>query len=528
MKRLIVTTIILLMLTALITVMYFKNLNTPGQQTSEVMRQIPDDASLILEIHNDQSLYDVFTGYPLFTAITGRLEMDDFDTLRKQLLMNPALQSYLDDQHIYISLHPLASGTPDWLITLSAGRTFKINALDQMVNQPDSKLIIQRGLVDGKAGYVIYLKTLKKRFYLVKKGENIFSGSFSKELAEKAAAYETKKTNQYFVLMPDRQNINSLANLYVNYGGLTPLFEQFFLLKNTDILKVLRTPSATATLTLNYKTTALMFNGTTTIQTNQPGSYLNLFSAQHPVLNHLKDIFPSSTAYSTSFAVSDPAKFTADLSSYHTISGLDSGKKKLFNLITKETGINLKKEFNQLLANEFVIITTRYQEKIAIIEVKNGLQLRPLMINISNMINDDVGQLKYEKLPFFLIGDAFGILKKPYFRILDNYLILANSSAEINSYVDSYTHQKFMNKTLGYNNFDELLSERCNVECSFFFKNFQHLAKAVLKPSIFAVFDSYNPGWKNFYGGSYQLAAANKNFYTNLCIQLEQPDTTKK
>ncbi len=187
-----------------------------------------------------------------------------------------------------------------------------------------------------------------------------------------------------------------------------------------------------------------MFNGTTTID-NQQISYLNLFRHQPVIVNHLKEIFPSTTAYSTSFAVTDPTRFTADLTDYHAQAGLSQEKSSLFGRIRLETGINLKTEFNKLLGNEFAIVNTRYQEKIAVIQVKNGLLLRPFMVDISNMVNDDVGQCKYEKLPFFLLGDPFSALKKPYFKIMDNYLVLAASMAEINSYYDSYINQKFLN-----------------------------------------------------------------------------------
>ncbi len=47
--------------------------------------------------------------------------------------------------------------------------------------------------------------------------------------------------------------------------------------------------------------------------------------------------------------------------------------------------------------------------------------------NISKMNDENSGQLNYDKLPFFLLGDAFSIFKRPYFMIIDNYLILANS-----------------------------------------------------------------------------------------------------
>ena len=525
MKRLIITTTVLLIATVLITVVYFKNLNTPGQHTSEIMRNIPADAALLFEINNDQSFYDIFADNKLFNQVIGQEKMDELDTLRKTLILDPALKTFLNDQNIFISLHPLAVNGPGLLLTLSVAKDFKSVYLEQFIDRNKERLNIKPTRIDGKAGYDIEFKNINKHFYLVNKGDGIFCGSFSREIADKAAGYLSKNSEQHFVLMPDRQNANSLANLYADYSQLTPLFQQFFTVRNEDIFKPFRLLPATAALTLNYKTDALMFSGISTVQTGKPISYLNLFTGQLPVENHLKEIFPSTTAYSTAFAVTDPSKFLADLGVYHVKAGLESEKKALFDKITAETGLKLKNEFSRLLGNEFAVVTTRYQEKIGIIAIKNGAQMAPIMNNISAMADENIGQFKYSKLPFFLIGDTFSIFNKPYFRILDNYLILANTEAEITSYYDSYSHRKFLNKGSDYNRFDELLAEKSNVSFFINFKNSQHILKQELTNATYAQFENNNPGWKNLYGASCQLSSANKNYYTNLCIQLNRPDT---
>jgi hypothetical protein len=62
MRKLVITTIILLIATVCITVVYFKNLNPPGSHTSQVMSTIPDNAAVIFEFNNEKSFYDIFSG----------------------------------------------------------------------------------------------------------------------------------------------------------------------------------------------------------------------------------------------------------------------------------------------------------------------------------------------------------------------------------------------------------------------------------------------------------------------------------
>jgi hypothetical protein len=526
MKKLIITTIVLLAAAAYITVMYFRDLSPPGMRTSEVMGTIPGNAALIFEFNNEKGFYDIFNDNTLLTSVIGKDKLADIDTLRSQVLQNPLLTKYFNGQNLFISLHPLKNNNTDLLFTISAAKGFKVSVINKLEKQQGTGLIVTTIKVDGKPAYCIYIKVLKKRFFIINKEDNIFSGSFSEELAGQSIQYKANNDDKAFVLLSDQQNTNSLADVYVNYAQLSPLFEQLFQNRNTDIFKSVRLLPALAVLSLNYKSDAFMFNGITTIQANAPLSYLNLFAGQQPVNNQLKNIFPATTAYSTNFSVSDPAKFTADLAQWYSKAKMGDQKDTLFKKIKAETGVNLRSEFDALLGNEFAIVTTRYEEKFAIISVKDGSKLKPVLMNISHMNNDNIGQFNYDKIPFFLLGDAFNALKRPYFMIVDNYLVLANSAAELNSYNDIYFNRKFLSKMDNYNSFDDLVAERSNVSFFINFKNVQPVFKRDMAPAMYQAFENLDPGWKNFYAASYQLSASDKNFYTNFCMRLNNTDST--
>jgi hypothetical protein len=523
MKRLVITTIILLLATAWVTVLYFKNLNPPGLHTSEVMSDIPGSAAVIFEYTNEQSFYDIFSDNTLLNDVIGSQKLADMDTLRNRLIENPLLSKYFGGQVLFISLHPLKNNDVDLMLTMPAAKGFDISIIDKLAKQQNNGLIISSTSIKGVPAYSIYISSLKKRFYVVNKGDNIFSGSFSEELAEESAA-DKKPGKKNFVPLSARQNASSLANLYVNYEQLNPIFQSLFK-NNTDLFKSFRLLPAMAAMSLDYKTDAFMFNGITTIQLNEPQSYLTLFAAQQPVINQLKDIFPSTTAYSCNFSVSDPLKFASALSQWQIKGGLEKEKNALFDKVKAGTGVNLKSSFYSLLGNEFAIVTTRYEEKYAIISVKDGEKMQVLMMNISNRINDNTGQFNFDKLPFFLLGDAFTIFKHPYFMVEDNYLVLANSSKELASYYDSYLNRKFLNKTDAYNQFNDLLSERSNVSFFINFKAIQPLLKRDMQPGFYDAFEKNVPGWKDFYAASYQFSAADKNFYTNFCMKLNNIDS---
>ena len=528
MRKHIIITLILLIVTAYVTVVYFKNLNPPGTHTNRVLNAIPDNAALVFEFNNDTSFYGMFKDSKLFLSFLGKQTIGELDTVRQQLLENQYLNRYFTGQGIFISIHPSAQKNISLLLTMSAASGFGPSVINQLVKQPVSGLVVTPLRTAGKQGYNIFITALKKRFYVIINDDNILSGSFSKDLIDQTAAYKKQKGVRSFVLLSEQQNVNSLANIYVNYHQLNPLFSQLFTNKNTDIFKSFRLLPGLAALTLNYKSDALMFNGVTSIQLNKAAGYLNLFTNQQPVINHLKDIFPSTTAYSTCFSVSDAAKFEANLSEWYEKAGLKNEKDQLFKKIKAETGSNLQRDFANLLGNEFGIVTTKYFEKLAIISVKDGSKLNALLANVSKIPGENSGQLNYDKIPFFLLGDAFGIFRHPDYLIIDNYLILANSPGELKSYDDSYLNRKFLSKNDQYNQFDNLLAARTNVAFLFIFKNAEQIFKRDLDPVFYNYFTTSEPGWKDFYGTSWQLTSADKNFYTNFSVRLNTDTTVHK
>ena len=526
MKRQIIITILLLVATVLVTVVYFRHLSNTTQHTGLVMRTIPNDASLIFEFNNDKEFYDIFSGDKLFSNFLGDEKINELVALRKNLLQNSLMAKYFSGQNLFISLHPQKGNSIDFLLTAAVSKEFQGDILEQLAKQPKNGMLIHSIDIESKPGYVIYLNDLKKRFYLINRDDHSLSASFSKDIIANCAMYDYRKEKESFVLLSDKLQSNSLANLYVNYQELSPLFEQVFINKNTDIFKSFRQLPAFAALSLNYKSDAIMFNGSSQVKSNQDGGYLGLFSRQHPVTNHLKEIFPSTTAYSMGFAVSDPAKFESDLADLQSKSDFNKEKKTVLNKIRSETGISIQKEFSRSLGNEFAIVTTHYHEKIGIIQVKDGSRLLALLVNISKMNTDNTGQFNYEKLPQVLLGDAFYLFKRPYFKVIDNYLVLTNTPSELASYNDSYTNRKFLVNTDGYNEFNNLLAEMCNVSFSIQFKNALQLFKQDMKPSFYDNFYKSEPGWKNFYGASWQFSASDKSFYTNFCMRLNSDTTT--
>lgn len=523
MRRPIIITAILLIITGVITVAYFNNVHLPGQQSGRIMSAIPADAALVFEYKNDRDFYELLGKDSLLTTLIGGQRADQLKNLKIDVLQNPDLKTFFEGQSIFISVHPQKDSIA-FLITTSGNKPMEA-AFDKFGSQKTDNLNTVSTTLANMPALVVDLKKAGKKLYIVNQGENIYSASFSKQLIEASAMYRAQKHGDVFVQMTDQQNANSIANLYVNYLALEPLFDDLFKSKNNDLFRSFRQLPAVASLNLNYKSDALMFNGTSHIRGIDPNSYLSLFRYQQPTTNELKDIFPATTAYSVNFAVSDPVKFENNLFQWQIQNGTNVEKKAVLNRIKRETAVDLTKEFMNVLGNEFAIITTRYQEKLAIVRLKNGLQLRPFLVNISTMVTEDAGQFNYDKLPLFLLGDAFSIFRRPYFIIVDNYLILCGSQTGLLEYYRNYTNGNLLSHNDEYRRFDNLQAEKSNVSFFIHFKNSEQLLRSELEPQYADAFEKKNAGWNKYYAASYQFTTADKDFYTNFYMRLNVPDT---
>src|ERR1700744_4091610 len=116
MKRLIISTVLLLAAVAAITVVYFKNLRPQAQHTGQVMHTIPPNAAFIIEFNNDTGFYDIFKDNQLFTNLVGKPAIGDLSLIRKEVFSNPSLSHFFSGQNVFVSLHPLANNEVDLLI----------------------------------------------------------------------------------------------------------------------------------------------------------------------------------------------------------------------------------------------------------------------------------------------------------------------------------------------------------------------------------------------------------------------------
>lgn len=525
MRKIILITVFLFIAAVTVTVFYFAKLKLPGQNTTNLINQIPEDAALVFEFKNDPEFFDLFRESTLLTSFIGQKKANELEYLYQQVFKQTALKAAFNNRSIFISFHPeIESGDLDMLMLVNAdGVTALEQALKGFITHSDAALESEK--IGNKTVQRITFPALKEVFYLTYNAE-VVAGSFNKSLLLNFLDERTDKKVSNLTQLSDQQNKNSIANLYVNYQRFPVLFKQLFRNQNDDFFRFLNTFPASAALTLNYKTDALLFNGFTQTDT-AASTYLNLFLSQQPAKNTLKNIYPVNTASAVGFAYGSPASFLTKLDQWQQKNRREGKAKTLFNQIKKETGVAIKTVFRKQLDKEFAVLTTAESEKIAIIQVKNGSELEPFLRNISINPDSERTRFKYENLPYYLLGEPFANFKQPYFVLIDNYLFLSNSDSGLKRYLENYHQQHFLTEKKQYYDFDQLLAEQSNISFFVHLPNSAQIFQKNLQPAFKNSFNKKNYGWKNYFAGELQFTASQNNFYTNFCLKQIEAENSK-
>ncbi len=526
MRRIILITVFLFIAAVSITIFYFSRIKLPGQNTTNVIDQIPDDAALVFEFKNDAGFYDLFKESTLLTSFIGQKKAEELKYLHNNLLKQNGLKAAFGNQSIFISLHPaINSRNIEMLLTVNYEGVNNLQlSLETIAQQTNGALEAEK--IGNKTIQTINFPALKEVFY-VANNSHVLAGSFSKALLLEFLDERQENKVSNLTQLSDQQNKNSIADLYVNYKQFPVLFRQLFRYQNNDFFRFLGGFPASAALSLNYKSDALLFNGYTQTDTTS-AAYLHLFLKQQPVKNTIKNIYPINTASAISFAFGQPKDFWSELDNWQKHLNQKPKAKALFDQIRKETGVSIQTVFRKQLENEFAVITTSEDEKIALIKVKNGSELAPYLRNISTDPDSDFSRMKFQNLPYYLLGEPFLHFKQPYFVLIDNYLLLSNSQTGVNRYLDNYHHQHFLNQDQQYYNFDALLAEQSNISFFIHLPNSYPILKNLLQPEFAKVFNQKNASWKDYYAAALQFTASENRFYTNFYLQQKKTETTKK
>lgn len=517
MRKIYITLAVLLVAMIGMAYLYFSNLNKETNANDLSLNAATSNAAIIFSFENDKSFYEILSGQDLFQNILGEEKAVQFKNLRENLAENNELANVLANQKVYVSILPGAVDKVDFLIST------QLKADDdayKLINNPNLKIKIDKrtnisSIVfnDGTFCYI----GIKSKLVLISNSitplENLFNNKIKNDLV--FANYI--KANSNF-------NKNTLANLYFNFSKFPQLFKNVLSSNLNGELNVFNKQKAYAALSYNYSTDKLLFNGYTDI--NDLSNYYKLFSAITEQKETINTILPEKTANYTFYAINDYQKWYQSLNSWFASKKEQEIIEKEIETINQKYRIDLKQIFPKYFKNQFITFQLNTGEKLGAIALNNGEKLNQVLLDLSAEYAVDIKIFKESKILYYFFGEPFKKFERPFYTIIDNYLVVANNASSIQSFLNSYNNNKLLITNDDYIDFRNQLSSAATICFYVNNKNSNDIFGRNLKSPYYKQYQSKN-GFRNFDAFCYQISGDKGKFLTNFLLYKKQEKISK-
>ncbi len=514
MRNTIIITSVLFIAVVVASIFYFADLKQGDQSKRKAFARIPEDAVFVVCFQNDDVVDDIFAGFDLFRALLGDAHFQRLTYIHEAILRHERIAPYTQDREILLSFHP-AETQIDYLMALPSGEGLTIQLLYEEV----------------KAGYPGYapqwIDSLHRQVFslplpdgmpplFVSEQQGVFLASFSADLIDRAINADTPKLPDEAIAHFRRENNdNSPFTWYISHGRLLDFASGLMSSNPGDFVQLLEGVSGYSTLHMNFKSDALMFSGSSSIDTASM-NYLSLYSQQQPIEQTLKNVFPINTASYLSFGISD---FT---SLHQGVTQLLATRKEIAQMreqhraIQNTSGVSIQEDLLPEWGDEFAILELANREQLAIIKVKDSLAFANTIQRISTPYPESMYRLNHSNLLYYSFGDPLRVLIRPYFLLIDEYFVCANHTTTLRQFAANHAAHRTLATTLGYIDFDLLQANRANIAV---FINNEHAANTVARrlktPFEAAYTDERHFGYQQFYAWSFQLSGTSDGFFSN-------------
>ncbi|MGY0041386.1 DUF3352 domain-containing protein [Pedobacter sp. NJ-S-72] len=161
---------------------------------------------------------------------------------------------------------------------------------------------------------------------------------------------------------------------------------------------------------------------------------------------------------------------------------------------------------------------------MAAINLTNGDKVKQLLLDMSDDYSQDIKRFKKSGLLYCYFGEPFKSLSRPYYTIIDNYMVFSNQPGALQSFLNDYHNNKLLINTPDYINVYSQISKTANITYYVNRKNSEYLVRKTIYTPYYNHFIK-KQGLEQFTSLVYQLSGDKGGFQTNLLIKHTMPET---
>lgn len=507
MKRIIITIGILLIGIVVMAYLYFSNLNRENSVNDLSLNVVTTKAAIIFSFDNDKSFYEILKGQDLFEHLLGETKSAQLKSLKENLVAQPEISNLIDGQKVYIGIIPGKDNEVDFLISTQLKQAIDLSLILNKKNKiTPIQNVYQLTFPDSSTVFV----GVKDRLVLL---------SNVAEHLQKIIKEEKPKDLNFanYIKANSRFNKNTLANLYLNFNTMPALLKKILNTNLNGELAIFNQQDGYAAFSYNFSTEKLLFYGSTSL--NNAGSYYKLFENLPDQKITINTILPEKTANYIIYTVSNYSEWHKGLTQLMASRKEEEKINKNIATIHQKYGLDLAQVFPKYFKNQFTVFQLSTGEKFGAIALSNGEKVAQLLLDLSTDYAPEIKVFKEPGIIYNYFGDPFKKFEKPFYTIIDNYLVIANNASSIQVFLNNYKNDALLISNAAYQNLNNQLSA---ATISFYVnnKNSNTIFGRNLKQPYYKQYQS-KTGFNEFDAFSYQLSGDNGKFLSNLLLYKE-------
>lgn len=485
----IIIVILLIAIGFLVYLYFFK----PEQK--DPFERIPSDAVFIVETENLSKGFKALSQTEFWQSLTNSEYLVDFkedvDYIDTLFNNNKTISLLLEDRKLLLSIHPVNLSSFDILFLIDLKSTAKlafvtkaIKLLGFSIREIPYKNYKILELEDNESGDKFYVSFI----------DNILAASLSFDIIKNSIDIDEDawKYNLKFQQVNDYFKTSELFSFYVNYSKLPEFYNIFADDPENSIYNFSQSLFYSA-FDLEIEGDNIILTGFSNIN-DSLNSYLKSISLTKPFQIKAHSIISSKTAAYISINFNDFMEFYNNLvNEYHVQNPgeLESYQKQL-KTVENILGIKLEDDFFSWFGNEIMLLKVRpfpgffKDEWMMLIHTNNKNYAREKLQFIMDKIDENspfrykteeyrnfsIGFLNVGALFKILFGKLFASFDKPYFTVIEDFVVFANSRELLLRFIDDYLRGDILYQTEYYQDVYNELSFKSNITAYLNIPNF--------------------------------------------------------
>jgi hypothetical protein len=411
------------------------------------------------------------------------------DKLDSMVRQNDILLSLIGAHRLLVSAHMTGEKTYDFLFLLDLGEVagVKLRFVHKYITDISmSGYAIKKEKYDGEDLFTVTNTVNHSIIYLSIPGKNLVA-SYSKKLIQRALDVRQEKaspTGKPSSLADIQLDDSGLIQLYVNAARL-PAFMACYATATNDYVNPLSKIIRNASLDFRFADESLSAEGFTYINEEEE-SYLRTLAVSGKSATGFEEIAPQRTGFVLALGSTSFATFFENLQSNlkHDVAAYQSYQDNM-KQVEDYLSISLEKNFVSWVGEEVALIQLQsggngVEAEVALaIKSSNIEQAKKELAYVEKMVRKrtpvkfksvehrsyPIRYLHMKGLFKLLLGKFFARYDKPYYTIIDDYVIFSNHPGTLESMIDDYLNHNTLSRQDDFRAF----RDRFDAEGSVFF-----------------------------------------------------------